>query len=391
MNNGKYVFAQLMSLIHSEEFARCVDKYKGDYRVRSFKCWHQFLCMSFGQLTHRESLRDIVTCLQSQQKKLYHIGITKGVSKSTLADANEGRDWRMYGELAQILIEKARKLYQQSPEDETLIELDNVVYALDASTIELCLSVFWWAKFRKHKAAVKLHTLLDVKCQIPCFIHITEGSVHDVNVLDVLEFEVDAFYVMDRGYTDWKRLYRIHQAGAYFVIRAKNNLAFTRIYSHPVDKSTGLRCDQTIKLKNHYASKNYPVHLRRIKFYDKEHDQTYVYLTNHFEAPTLQIAILYLNRWKVEIFFKWIKQHLKIKTFWGESSNAVKTQIWIAICTFVLVAILKKRLNCSQSLNDMLQILSICVFDKVPVGQLFMTHISQNSAHQAAKQLILFE
>jgi len=388
MNKGKYVFAQIMGLIHSEEFARLVNKYNGNYRVRSFNCWHQFLCMSFGQLTHRESLRDIVLCLQSHEEKLYHLGLSHGVKKSTLADANEKRDWRIYAELAQSLIRKARKVYR--PSSETSIELDNIVYALDASTIELCLNVFWWAKFRRYKGAIKLHTLLDVKCQIPCFIHITAASVHDVNVLDILEFEADAFYVMDRGYTDWTRLYQLHQAGAFFVIRAKSNLAFHRVYSHQVDKSTGLRCDQTIKLRNHYASKDYPIQLRRVKFYDKEHDQNYVYLTNHFEASALQISILYLNRWKVEIFFKWIKQHLKIKTFWGESVNAVKTQIWIAVSTFVLVAILKHRFKILHSMNEILQILSVSVFDKTPVNQLFIKNQLQNPEDDKDNQLILF-
>lgn len=271
------------------------------------------------------------------------------------------------------------------------IELDNVVYALDATTIELCLDVFWWAKFRKHKAAVKLHTLLDVKCEIPCFIHITDGTVHDVNVLDIIEFEADAFYVMDRGYIDWKRLYKIHLAGAYFVIRAKDNLAFERIYSQKVEKSTGLRCDQTIRLTGHYAVKHYPLYLRRIRYYDLEHDQTYVYLTNHFEAPALQVTILYVNRWKVEIFFKWVKQHLRIKKFWGESPNAVKTQIWIAVCTFVLVAILKYKLTLQHSLNEILQILSVSVFDKTPVNQLLMKTNTKNLDIPNSNQLIIFD
>lgn len=389
MNKGKHVFAQIMSLVHSEEFAKYVDKYNGNYRVRTFSCWHQFLCMSFGQLTHRESLRDIVVCLQTHEKKLYHLGLTHGVNKSTLADANENRDWRIYADFAQFLIANARKLFGSS--HQTAIELDNVVYALDATTIELCLSVFWWAKFRKYKAAIKLHTLLDVKCQIPCFIHITDGLTHDVNVLDVLKFEVNAFYVMDRGYIDWARLYQVHLAGAFFVIRAKDNLAFERVYSRSVDKSTGLRCDQTIKLINYYASKDYPDHLRRIKYYDKEHDQNYVYLTNHFEAPALQIAILYLNRWKVEIFFKWIKQHLKIKTFWGESDNAVKTQIWIAVCTYVLVAIMKHKFKILHSMNEILQILSVSAFDKTPVNQLFMKGPLQNPDANNHNQLNLFD
>lgn len=389
MNQGKYVFAQLMSLIKYKEFNKHVDNYRGNYRVRSFSCWHQFLCMSFGQLTNRESLRDLVICLQAHEHKLYHLGLTHGVKRSTLADANENRDWRIYADFAQVLIKQARNLCR--PDEAMTIELDNVVYALDATTIELCLDVFWWARFRKHKAAVKLHTLLDVKCEIPCFVHITDGTVHDVNVLDVIEFEPEAFYVMDRGYIDWKRLYRMHQAGSYFVIRAKVNLAFQRIYSRPIDKTTGLRCDQTIKLTGHYAAKDYPEHLRRVKYYDLEHDQTYVYLTNHFDAPALQIAVLYVNRWKVEIFFKWIKQHLRIKKFWGESPNAVKTQIWIAVCTFVLVAILKYRLNCLHSLNEILQILSVSAFDKTPVNQLIMKIETKNLTHPTHNQLNFFD
>lgn len=389
MNQGKYVFAQLMSLADHNEFAKCVSRYNGNYRVRDFTCWHQFLCMSFGQLTQRESLRDTVTCLLAHNAKLYHMGLTAGVRKSTLADANETRSWQIYADFAQVLILEARQLYQG--DHETGIELDNVVYALDSSTVELFLEVFWWAKFRKHKAAIKLHTLLDVKCEIPCFIHITDGLVHDVNVLDLLEFEPFAVYVMDRGYVDWARLFRIHQAGAYFVIRAKDNLASERVYSAPVDKSTGLQCDQTIRLTGHYARKDYPLHLRRIKYYDKEHDQTYVYLTNHFEAPPLQIAILYVNRWKVELFFKWIKQHLRIKRFWGESPNAVKTQIWIAACTFVLLAILRKKLKIQHSLNEMLQILSVSAFDKTSVNQLFMKSENKNPEPPISNQLNIFD
>lgn len=389
MNQGKYVFSQLMSLVNPKDFARCVNRYQGNHRVRTFSCWHQFLCMSFGQLTHREGLRDLVTCLQAHERKLYHLGLTHGIKKSTLSDANETRDWRIYADFAQLLIRQARQDYHL--EADTTIELDNVVYALDSTTIELCLDVFWWAKFRRHKAAIKLHTLLDVKCELPCFIHITDGLVHDVNVLDLLPFEADAFYIMDRGYLDWRRLHHIHRAAAYFVIRAKDNLAFQRLYSRPVDKESGLRCDQTIRLKNYYASKDYPDHLRRIKFYDPEHDQTYVYLTNNFEAPALQIVILYVNRWKIELFFKWMKQHLKIKSFWGESPNAVKLQIWIAVCTFVLVVILKKKLEIQHSLNDILQILSISVLDKTPVNELFTQEPMQNSNDKDANQLILFD
>ena len=302
MHQGKYLLTQIFDLIHRQEFARCVNKYNGNYRVRSFSCKDQFICLSFGQLTHRESLRDIVTCLQAQKNKHYQLGIRGNIARSTFAEANEKRDWRIYAELAQILIRKIRKNAQLDRSSE--IELDNVVYALDSTTIDLCLNVFWWAKFRKTKAAIKLHTLLDVKCKIPCFINITEAAQHDVNALDVLEIQPDAFYVMDRGYVDWKRLYRIHKSQAFFVIRAKQNLAFTRTQSRKVDKSTGLRCDQTIRLNSYYAKKDYPERLRRIKFYDAENKVTYVYLTNNFEVDALQISILYVKRWKVEIFFK---------------------------------------------------------------------------------------
>jgi Domain of unknown function (DUF4372)/Transposase DDE domain len=389
MNSGKYVFAQVMSLVNPKDFAKCVARYQGDARTKSFTCWHQFLCMSFGQLSHRESLRDLVLCLEAQSPRLYHMGISNGVKKSTLADANESRDWRIYADFALVLIQKARHLYRDR--NDTGIELKNVVYALDSTTIELCLDVFWWARFRKHKAAVKLHTLLDVKCEMPCFVHITDGLTHDVNVLDVLQFEAEAFYVMDKGYIDWKRLYAIHRAGSFFVIRAKVNLAFDRVYSHPVDKSTGLRCDQTVKLRGYKARKDYPEHLRRVKYYDKEHGKTYVYLTNNFEIPALQVAILYLNRWKIELFFKWIKQHLKIQTFWGETQNAVKAQIWIAVCTYVLVAILKKERNISHSMNEILQILSVSLFDKTPVNQLLMKQPIQKNNTVSHNQLTLWE
>lgn len=388
MFQDRYVFAQLMLLVNRYEFKKCVDRYQGNHRIRAFTCWHQFLCMSFGQLTNRESLRDVVNCLNAHHNKLYHIGLTKGVKRSTLADANEQRDWRIYADFAQVLIRSVRQL---SFDDDTGIELDNIVYALDSTTIELCLDVFWWARFRKHKAAVKLHTLLDVKCEIPCFIHITEGIVHDVNVLDVLDFEVDAFYVMDKGYTDWERLFKLHRNGAFFVIRAKENLAFARIYSNPVDKTTGLRCDQIIRFTGPKTSKLYPEKLRRVKFYDAEHQITYVYLTNHFDSPADQIVKLYLNRWKVELFFKWVKQHLRIKRFWGESPNAVKTQIWIAVCTFVLVALCKQNIKTQHSLNELLQIFSVSVFDKSPINQLFMKHESQNLNFELHNQLKLFD
>lgn len=388
MNDGAYVFSQMMQLVHRQSFARFVDRYSGNYRVRSFSCWHQFLCMSFGQLTQRESLRDIVTCLNAHPEKLYHLGLTKGVKRSTLADANEVRDYRIYEALAKSLIARARKLYQGKLE---AIDLDNAIYSLDSTTIELCLEVFWWAKFRRYKAAVKLHTLLDVRCEIPCFIHISDGKLHDVNVLDLLEFEPDAFYVMDRGYLDWERLYKIHLAGAYFVIRAKKNLSFERIYSSAVDKTSGLRCDQTVRLRGYYAALGYPEKLRRVKYYDAEKDITYVYLTNHFEVKASEVVALYLNRWKVETFFKWIKQHLRIKQFWGESANAVKTQIWIAVSTFVLVAILKQELKTLHSMNEMLQIFSVSVFDKTPVNQLFSNSGLQNKEPRISNQLNLFD
>lgn len=388
MNDGTYVFSQLMGLIHRQAFARIVEKFGGNDRIRTFSCWHQLLCMSFGQLTQRDSLRDIVTCLNAHPDKLYHLGLTKGVNKSTLADANEVRDYRIYETLAHTLIAKARKLYQgqTAPDD-----LENVAYALDSTTVELCLDVFWWAKFRRHKAAIKLHTLLDIRCEIPCFIHISDGKFHDVNVLDIIEFEAEAFYVMDRGYIDWGRLKKIHDAGAYFVIRAKKNMSFERIYSETVDKESGLRCDQTVRLKGFYAAKQYPEKLRRIKYLDSERQLTYVYLTNHFEAKATQIVQLYVNRWKVELFFKWIKQHLRIKRFWGESTNAVKTQIWIAICTFVLVAIWKKKSKSLQSMNELLQIISVSAFDKTPVNQLFNHLEYQKSDKTISNQLNMFD
>ena len=389
MNKGKYVFAQLMELIHPEEFDRCVARYNGNFRVRQFSCWHQFLSLSFGQLSHRESLRDLVTCLHAHESKLYHLGLTKGVSRSTLAEANEQRDWRIYADFAQLLIRRARQMNSQTVDLEGL-ELSNRLYALDSTTIDLCLEVFWWAKFRKHKAAVKLHTLLDIRCQIPCFIHITDGLLHDVNVLDILDFEANAFYIMDRGYLDWGRLFRISESKAYFVTRAKDNLAFVRVYSRPVDKTTGLICDQAIRLKNYYASKDYPSHLRRIKYHDKELNKTFVFLTNRFGTKAIEIALLYKYRWQIELFFKWIKQHLKIKVFWGESQNAVKTQIWVAVCTYVLVAILKEKLKISQTMNEILQILSVSPFDKTPVNQLLNSTTLQKQEPDNSNQLILF-
>ena len=332
MYKGKIVFSQVMDHIPIHIFQNCVQQYQGNWQIKRFTCLDQFLCMAFAQLTYRESLRDIEVCLRSQQSKLYHMGIRSKVSRSTLADANENRDWRIYADFAQSLIHTARKMYQH---DEFGVDLQQTVYALDATTIDLCLSVFPWAKFRKTKGAVKLHTLLDLRGNIPTFISISDGKLHDVNVLDEIIPEPGSFYIMDRGYIDFARLYRLNLYGAFFVIRAKSNLVFRRIYSRQVDKSSGLRCDQTIVLNNVQASKDYPIHLRRVKFYDSENDLTLVFLTNDFSLPALKITQLYRSRWQVELFFKWIKQHLRIKSFFGTSENAVKTQIWIAIlCWF---------------------------------------------------------
>ncbi len=385
MNKGQYVFSQIISLLPKYEFEKCVTRYNGNYKVKEFSCWMHFLCMSFGQLTNRESLRDVVICLQAHEKKLYHLGISHRVVRTTLAYANEHRDWRIYADFAQILIVKARKLYLT--DNDFGLEINHTVYALDATTIDLCLKVFWWAPFRKKKAAIKLHTLLDLRGSIPTFIHITDGKVHDVNVLDIIQFEPDAFYVMDKGYLDFGRLYLIELAHAYFVTRAKDNLAFERVYSHPIDKQTGLRCDQTIKLTVQKSAKAYPIHMRRVKYYDKELNKTFVFLTNNFDVSALEIALLYKNRWKIELFFKWIKQHLKIKSFWGESENAVKVQIWIAICTYLTVAIAKKELKIERSLYEILQILSVSTFDKTPVNQLVMSTELQNSENELHNQL----
>ncbi len=317
------------------------------------------------------------------------MGLSKGISRSTLADANEQRDWRIYADYAQVLIQKARFLYGGSSLEG--LDLDNTVYALDSTTVDLCLEVFWWAKFRKHKAALKIHTLFDVRCSIPCFIHITDGLWHDVNILDILTFEAQAFYVMDRAYLAWQRLYRIHQANAFFLTRPKGNLAFIRLYSHPVDKSLGIKCDQTVRLKNFYVSKDYPTNFRRIKYHDKELDKTFVFVTNNFEVKAEQIALLYKHRWQIELFFRWIKQHLRIKVFWGESANAVKTQIWVAVCAYVLVAMLKHQVKTPLTMYEMLQILSASAFDKTPVNQLFTIQNYKNNDQVDLNQLILFD
>ncbi len=384
---GRLIFKQVMDLMPLPTFRRCVSKYKGDFKVRTFSCLDQFLCMAFAQITHRESLRDIEICLRSQNKKLYHMGIRGQVSKSTLADANEKRDWRIFAEFAQNLIGTARELYR---EDSFLEDLDETIYALDATTIDLCLSVFPWAAFRKKKAAVKLHTLLDLRGSIPTFIHISDGKLHDVNALDLLQLEAGAYYVMDRGYLDFERLHAFNQAPAFFVTRAKANMQFKRRYSQPVEKETGLRCDQTIMLTGFYTSKHYPNTLRRVKFYDAGTGKTLVFLTNNFTLPAITITQLYRSRWQVELFFKWIKQHLRIKRFYGTSENAVKTQVWIAVSVYLLVAIMKKRLYLQESLYTILQILSVSVFEKTPIYQLVTERDYKLPDHHACKQLKLF-
>jgi len=367
MYSGKLVFAQLMEHLPLHTFRRCVQRYPSKYPTKTFSHLDQFLCMAFAQLTYRESLRDIETCLRAHQAKLYHLGIRGNIAKSTLADANEQRDWRIYEDFALSLIQIARKLYAG---DSFAVDLEQTAYALDTTTIDLCLSVFPWARFRQAKAAVKMHTLLDLRGNIPTFIHITDGKMHEVNVLDILIPEAGSFYIMDRGFTDFARWFTLHQVQAFFIIRGKSNLLFRRVYSRPVDKSTGLRCDQTIVLTAPKALKDYPQHLRRIKFYDAEHDRHLVFLTNNFDLPALTIAQLYRCRWQVELFFKWIKQHLRIKRFYGTTENAVKTQIWIAISVYVLVAIVKKRLKTEASLYKILQILSLALFEKTPLDQL---------------------
>ena len=388
MNTGRTVFSQIMDFLPLRDLRKCVKRYRGNYKVQKFSCMDQFLCMAFAQLSYRESLRDIEACLRAMQSKLYHMGIRNRVSKSTLADANENRDWRIYADFAQVLVHIARGLYAK---EEFGIELDQTVYALDSTTIDLCLSLFPWAKFRKHKAGVKLHTLLDLRGNIPTFIRITEALIHDVNILDDIIPEAGAFYIMDRGYLDFARLYIFHQFLAFFVTRTKGNFQFRRLYSHPIDKSTGLRCDQTIVLTGFYSSKDYPERLRRIRYVDKETEQNLVFLTNCFTLPAITIAQLYKCRWQVELFFKWIKQHLRIKAFFGNTENAVKTQIWIAISVYVLVAIIKKQLNLELNLYTILQILSVTLFEKVSILQVLMEAGYKIDNTDFCNQLMLFD
>jgi hypothetical protein len=366
MNIGRTVFTQIMDFIPLFQFRQCVARYNGNYKVITFTCLDQFLCMAFAQLTYRESLRDIEACLRVAKPKLYHMGIRSNVSRNTLAHANENRDWRIYADFAQVLIKTARELYAN---EDFGLELKQAVYAFDSTTIDLCLSVFPWAKFRKTKAAVKLHTLLDLRGNIPVVISITNGKMHDVNALDDLVFEPGAIYIFDKAYVDFARLYRIHQSLAFFVTRAKSNFVFKRLYSQPVDKSTGVRADQIIMVTGFYTLMDYPERLRRIRYYDIETKKRFVFLTNNFTLPAIVIAKLYKCRWQVELFFKWLKQHLRIKSFYGTSENALKTQIWIAISVYVLVAIVKKRLKLDRNLYTILQILSVTMFEKTPILQ----------------------
>ena len=389
MNQGKYIFSQIIELVSHKQFQALVKRYDGDYKVKEFSCWKQFLCMAFGQLTHRESLSDTMMCLKANTEKMYHLGIGDLVAKSTLSKANENRPYKIYEGLAMILIQQAKYLYIEDNELE--VPLKNNVFAIDSTTIDLCLSTFYWATFRSNKGGIKLHTQLDLKTSIPAFILFSTASVHDVNVLDIISYETNSFYVMDRGYVDNKRLYKICQSDAFFVTRAKDNMDYRRLYSHPVNKSKGVLCDQTIMLNGYYAAKDYPQKMRRIKFYDQENGKTLVFLSNNFHLDAAEIAQLYKHRWKIELFFKWIKQHLKIKSFWGQSENAVKTQVWIAVSVYVLVAIAKKKFMLKQSLYEILQILSISIFEKTPINQLFQQNQLQYLKEQNCNQLSIFD
>ena len=385
---GSTIFTQIMELLPWRRFHTCVTRYQGDYKVKTFKCAEHFRVMAFAQLTYRESLRDIETCLRVMSTRLYHMGIRSTVSRNNLSHANEKRDWRIYADFAQILIDKAKMLYA---DDQLGVDLDSAVYALDATTIDLCMNLFPWARFRKTKSAIKLHTLLNLRGSIPEFIHISEGKLHDVNILDLLIPASGAFYIMDRGYLDFKRLYHLHRERAFFISRAKKNFKCTRRYSHEVNKDTGVQCDQTVMLTTHYPSKNYPEPLRRIRFYDKEKHKRLVFLTNNFELPATTIAELYKSRWHIEIFFKWIKQHLRIKSFFGTSENAVKVQIWTAVSTYLLVAIMKKELRIEQSLYTILQVLSLSLFEKMPILEAFSKKYMPLQIKQSWKQLSLLD
>jgi transposase len=385
---GSTIFTQIMELLPWRRFHTCVTRYQGDYKVKTFKCAEHFRVMAFAQLTYRESLRDIETCLRVMGTRLYHMGIRSTVSRNNLSHANETRDWRIYADFAQMLIDRAKILYA---DDQLGVDLDSTVYALDATTIDLCMNLFPWARFRKTKSAIKLHALMNLRGSIPEFIHISEGKVHDVNILDLLIPTPGAFYIMDRAYLDFKRLYHLHRERAFFISRAKKNFKCTRRYSHEVNKHTGVQCDQTVVLTTHYPSKNYPEPLRRIRFYDSERNKRLVFLTNNFELPAVTIAELYKSRWHIEIFFRWIKQHLRIKNFFGTSENAVKVQIWTAVSTYLLVAIMKKELRLKQSLYTILQVLSLSLFEKMPILEAFSKKYMPIQSNQSCKQLSLFD
>src|SRR5450755_366841 len=388
MNQGRTVFSQLIAFLPDREFRRCVARYDGDARLRDFSCWDQYLTMAFAQLTYRESLRDIEACLRSVSGKLYHMGFRGKVSRSTLADANESRDWRIFADFAQVLIAIARPLYVHDPIG---VDLDQSLYALDSTTIDLCLSLFPWAKFRRHKGAVKMHTLLDLHGNIPTFISITNGKVHDVNILDEIAPEAGAFYVMDRGYVDFERLYVFTLSAAFFVVRTKSNVLSQRRYSHPVDRTTGVRSDHTVILTAVNSAKAYPDQLRRVSYLDLKTRKRFKFLTNNFTLPALTIAMIYKSRWQVELFFKWIKQHLRLKAFYGNTENAVKTQIWIAVSVYVLIAIVRKRLALGASLYQILQILSVTLFEKTPILLAIESAATENDSPDAHNQLILFD
>ena len=389
MNQGKYIFSQVIGLISHKQFQTLVRRHKGDYKVKEFSCWKQFLCMAFGQLTHRESLSDTILCLKANADKTYHLGIGDVVSKSTLSTANENRSCLIFYDLAMLLIKQAKQLYLGDSDLE--VSLESNVFAIDATTIDLCLSTFSWATFRRTKGGIKLHTQLDLKTAIPEFIYFSTAAVHEVNALDMMVFEANSFYIMDRGYVDYKRLYTINRCSAFFVTRAKERMDCRRIKSFPADKANGVICDQSVLLNNFYPARDYPEKIRRIKFYDKENEKTFIFLTNNFHLPATDIAQLYKHRWKIELFFKWIKQHLKIKSFWGQSENAVKTQVWIAVAVYVLIAIAKKKFMLKQSLYEIIQILSISIFEKMPINQLFQETQKQYFKEQKDNQLNIFE
>jgi hypothetical protein len=387
MNSGKFVLAQLLDWIHPQQFQRCVARYGGDAKVSQFSCWSQFVCLAFAQLTWRESLRDIEACLNSRHRQLYHLGLRGPVHRTTLADANEQRDWRIYADLAQGLLRQARALYAQDP---LRLELDAAVYALDASIIDLGLGLCPWARFDRERAAVKLHTQLDLRGALPAAVQVTPATTQEVTWLDTLALEPGAFYLMDRGYVDYGRLHAIERARAWYVTRAKRRMRYCRLHSHPVDKATGLRSDQTISLTGFYAAKDYPDKLRRVRIYDAEHTRSLVFLTNHFALPALVVAQLYRQRWQVELFFKWLKQHLRIKAFYGRGENAVRTQLWVALCVYALVAIVRKQVKSEASLFEILQVLSVSVFDKTPVATLFAEAPPQSEAGDPQKHLSLW-